>query len=55
VGGFYLNNNILADMGLTGKFGPLAITSPNLQQLVVVSLVESTSNTGGFLEAVGLQ
>ena len=55
VGGFYLSNNILADMGQTGKFGPLAITSPNLQQLVVVSLVESTSNTGGFLEAVGLQ
>jgi len=55
VGGFYLSNDILADMGLTGTFGPLQIKSPNLQPLFVVTLVESTSNTGGFLEAVGLQ
>jgi len=55
VGGFYLSNDILADMGQTGKFGPLQIKSPNLQPLIVVTLVESTSNTGGFLEAVGIQ
>jgi YVTN family beta-propeller protein len=55
VGGFYLSNDILADMGLVGKFGPLQIKSPNLQPLIVVTLVESTSNTGGFLEAVGIQ
>jgi hypothetical protein len=55
VGGFYFSNDILADMGLTDKYGPMQITSPNLQPLIVVTLVESTSNTGGFLEAVGLQ
>jgi hypothetical protein len=55
VGGFYFTDDILADMGVTGKYGPLQISSPNLQPFVVVSLVESTSNTGGFLEAVGIQ
>ena len=55
VGGFYLTNDILADMGLNGKFGPLEIESPNLQPLIVVTLVESTGNTGGFLEAVAIQ
>ena len=55
IGGFYFSSDILADMGLTGKYGPMQITSPNLQPLIVVTLVESTSNTGGFLEAVGLQ
>ncbi|MFN8008628.1 MAG: YncE family protein [Terriglobia bacterium] len=55
VGGFYLSEDILADMGLTGKFGPLYITSPNLQPLIVDTLVLSTNNTGGFLEAVGIQ
>jgi len=55
VGGFYLSNDILADMGLYGKFGPLEVESPNLQPLIVVTLVESTGNAGGFLEAVPIQ
>src|SRR5206468_1388579 len=34
LGGFYYSDNILTDLGLSGKFGPIQIESLNLQPLI---------------------
>ncbi|MEW5974290.1 MAG: YncE family protein [Acidobacteriota bacterium] len=55
VGGFFYTENILADMGISGQFGPLQVESPNIQPLIVVTRVASDQRTGGFLEGVPIQ
>jgi len=55
VNGFYFSDDILTDLGLSGKFGPLEIESPNLQPLVGVSLLSNSNRTNGLLEAVPVQ
>ena len=53
--GFFISDNIFSDLGISGKFGPLQIESPNFQSLIAVTLVESDSHTSGFLEAIPIQ
>ena len=55
VGGFYYSNDILTDLGLSGKFGPMQIESPNLQPLISVTILSNTNLTNGLLEAVPIQ
>jgi DNA-binding beta-propeller fold protein YncE len=53
--GFYLSNDVLSDMGVTGKFGPLEIESQTFGPFMAVTLVGSNEHTSGFLEAVPIQ
>jgi YVTN family beta-propeller protein len=55
VNGFFMSQDVLADLKVSGKFGPIEIESPNLQPLIVVTLVTSDARTSGFLEAVPYQ
>jgi hypothetical protein len=55
VGGFYYSNDILTDLGLSGKFGPMQIESPNLQPLISVTILSNTNLTNGLFEAVPIQ
>lgn len=50
--GFLYLEDVFAEMGVDNNFGPLEIESPNLQPLIAVTLIGSTSRTSGFLEAV---
>jgi DNA-binding beta-propeller fold protein YncE len=53
--GFYFSNDVLSDMGVTGKFGPLDIESVTFGPFIAVTLVGSDAHTSGFLEAVPIQ
>jgi DNA-binding beta-propeller fold protein YncE len=53
--GFYLSNDVLSDMGVTGKFGPLDIESLTFGPFIAVTLVGSDAHTSGFMEAVPIQ
>ncbi|HVN81222.1 MAG TPA: hypothetical protein VMW38_19695, partial [Terriglobia bacterium] len=53
--GFYFNEDVLADMGITGKFCSVQIESLTLGPIQAYSLVKSLSNNAGFLEAVPIQ
>ena len=53
--GFFYSDDIFGEMGVENNFGPLEIESPNLQPLVGVTLIGSTSRTSGFLEAVPIE
>ena len=53
--GFFYTDDIFGEMGVENNFGPLEIESPNLQPLIGVTLIGSTSRTSGFLEAVPIE
>jgi hypothetical protein len=53
--GFYFNEDVLADMGITGKFCSVQIESLTLGPIQAYSLVKSIFNNAGFLEAVPIQ
>jgi len=53
--GFYYNEDVLADMGITGKFCSVQVESLTLGPIQAYSLVKSLSNNAGFLEAVPIQ
>lgn len=53
--GFFISDDIFAELGIENNFGPLEIESPNLQPLLGVTLVGSASHTSGFLEAVPIE
>jgi YVTN family beta-propeller protein len=53
--GFYLREDILAELGVSSGVAALEIESPTLSALVAVNRVESSSRSSGFLEAVALQ
>lgn len=53
--GFYISEDVFAELGIENNFGPLEIESPNLQPMLGVTLIGSTSRTGGFLEAVAIE
>jgi DNA-binding beta-propeller fold protein YncE len=53
--GFYFNEDVLADMGITGKFCSVQIESLTLGPIQAYSLVKSLFNNAGFLEAVPIQ
>jgi YVTN family beta-propeller protein len=53
--GFYLSEDVFAELGVENNFGPLEIESPNLQPLIGVTLIGSASRTSGFLEAVPIE
>jgi hypothetical protein len=53
--GFLYLADVFGEMGVDNNFGPLEIESPNLQPLIAVTLIGSTSRTSGFLEAVPIQ
>jgi YVTN family beta-propeller protein len=55
INGFYMSDDVLGDMGISGKFGSLDIQSVTLGPILAHSLVKSTSNTNGFLEAIPIQ
>jgi DNA-binding beta-propeller fold protein YncE len=55
LGGFYYSDNILTDLGLSGKFGPIQIESPNLQPLIGVTILSNANLTNGLFEAVPIQ
>jgi len=55
VAGFYYSNDILTDLGLSGKFGPMQIESPNLQPLIGVTILSNANRTNGLFEAVPIQ
>jgi hypothetical protein len=53
--GFYYSDDIFAELGVENNFGPLEIESPNLQPVIGVTLIGSSSRTSGFLEAVPIE
>jgi len=53
--GFFITEDVFAEVGVQDNFGPLEIESPNLQPLLGVTLVGSVDHTSGFLEAVAIQ
>jgi len=53
--GFFISDDIFAEMGIENNFGPLEIESPNLQPLIGVALIGSSNRTSGFIEAVPVQ
>ncbi|MCI0417690.1 MAG: hypothetical protein L0312_00475 [Acidobacteria bacterium] len=53
--GFFISDDIFAEMGIESNFGPLEIESPNLQPLIGVALIGSSNGTSGFMEAVPIQ
>jgi YVTN family beta-propeller protein len=53
--GFFYTDDVFAEMGVENNFGPLEIESPNLQPLIGVTLIGSSSRTSGFLEAVPIE
>lgn len=53
--GFLYLEDVFGEMGVDNNFGPLEIESPNLQPLIAVTLIGSTSRTSGFLEAVPIE
>jgi YVTN family beta-propeller protein len=53
--GFFMTEDVFAELGVQDNFGPLEIESPNLQPLLAVTLVASVDHTSGFLEAVPIQ
>jgi hypothetical protein len=55
LGGFYYSDNILTDLGLSGKFGSMQIESPNLQPFIGVTVLSNSDRTNGLFEAVPLQ
>jgi YVTN family beta-propeller protein len=55
LGGFYYSDNILTDLALSGKFGPMQIESPNLQPLIGVTILSNANRTNGLFEAVPIQ
>jgi YVTN family beta-propeller protein len=55
LGGFYYSDNILTDLGLSAKFGPMQIESPNLQPLIGVTILSNSNGTNGLFEAVPVQ
>jgi hypothetical protein len=55
IGGFYYSNDVLTDLGLSGKFGSIVVESPNLQPLIGVTVLSNTNGTNGLFEGVPLQ
>lgn len=53
--GFFISDDVFAELGIENNFGPLEIESPNIQPLLGVTLVGSINRTSGFLEAVPIQ
>jgi len=53
--GFFLTDDVFAELGVENNFGPLEIESPNLQPLLGVTFIGSASHTSGFLEAVPIE
>ena len=54
-GGFYFSEDIMTDLGLAGKFGPLQIESLNLQSVIGATLLSNANHTNGLFEAVPIQ
>ncbi len=52
--GSYRSQDVLAEMGAAGSFGPLTLESANLKLLTAISEVRSAEGTAGFFTAVSL-
>lgn len=48
-------DNVMQSLGVSGQYGPLAISSLNSMPLLAFSRVSSTDGTGGFFEGIDYQ
>src|SRR5262245_19358774 len=53
--GMFVSQDVLASLGLSGRFGPIEITSPSGKPLLATSRVVSGQHTGSAFSAVPLE
>jgi uncharacterized protein len=53
--GMFVSQDVLATLGLPGRFGPIEITSPNGRPLLAASRVISSQRTGSAFAAIPLE